>query len=329
LEEHGRHRPAEPTIERLWQQVFVSEDGEQTYRLRGLVRTTGSREIEIGLPGSPNDTRFQATLDGKRMQWIVANRGEPSSVVRLRIDPDAERPQQVLDLTYHLPAEFEGMATWMVILRPPTWISPIAPATRWQIGFGGKGVPISLDRDPKYLQHWRWEYGTYRPQAAWTTATLSRWLVGDVRLSDSETSGSDSELVAAAHPSQPLRFLLVPRAFLWLVCSLFVLVVGAATAILGGKGRAILWCLMLLGTAGLVLLYPQALGVVFTFAQPGFLILLLILVVWAVTHRRSQRESVFLPRGVRPGVASNGESRSVSAIRRMPEMSSTNVPSGS
>jgi hypothetical protein len=314
-------------IDRIWIQALVEDTGRQGYRIRALLRSVHSQNVDLELPLPPAVCQFQAFIDGRRLTWITPDPLGSPRTVRLRLEAEPTRAIRVLELMYAVGAGTKSASPWSVTLAPPRWSDDaIVPAARWQIGFADGRAAVTLDR-AEFVQQWVWDRGLVRPQPIWTTPVLSRWFAGDARFSELEVSGEDTTLAAVAAADKPIHFLTVSRALAWIVCSLSIIGLGAALSMLSARARPIIAVGIALAAACLALLAEQAMTAFITFAQPGLLMLILLGIARYVLTKRNSRQSVFLPRGVRPGLppvvnGPNGRS----AVRRRPEPTTVDAP---
>lgn len=277
-------------VERLWVQALVDQDGRQSVRIRGLLRTPSAQTLQLTLPRPATESQFQASLDGKRLSFAPGDQGDTS--IRLRIDSDAARTSRVLELTYVLAPTSVGGGRFLRRIETPNWhtATPL-PIARWQIGVGDDHAALFLG-SAEGVENWSWERGFWESQPRWTSSSLSKWLIGDGRYGDIEGAGAGSSLTAIGKLGVPISIVLVPRSAAWLVCSLAIL--GFGIVVLksrpGIRFGIVVGAMALIGILAAV--HWQFVAALALYAQPGMLILALMLAGhW--TLDRWRRPTVF------------------------------------
>jgi hypothetical protein len=288
-------------LTRIWNQVLVNEQGQQLYRIRGLLQATHAQNVDVELPVSPAAGQFQAMLDGKRLSWTVPDPAGAGQSVRLHVTAEPNHSVRVLEMTYSIDAASGRASPWIVTLLPPRWgANAIVPPAWWQIGFADGRAALALTTGADFACQWIWDRGLLRTRPALTNTALSRMFADIDRSGDLEATGDDTALVALTAAQAPMRFFTVPRSLAWLICSLGVIACGFALVTLSGRARLLLAGGIVLAVAALAIVADQAITTIFVFSEPGLVMLIPLGLAWFMLHKLNRRQPVFLPRGVRP-----------------------------
>jgi hypothetical protein len=309
LTELGEMMSAGVLIDHAFIQVTLAEDGDPTYRARFLVRHLSARHLDFEVPGSAAALHMEAFLDGKRLTRVrtVPTDGPPQggAVTRLEIEPTLYHGPVVLDLRYQTPA---GPARW-----PGGWRSTLeAPVpraavllgrVRWEVLLPPGWVGLYREDGAFSERQWVWQAGLLQPRPAVTGAELQRWFRGDgtapgaLAEGEAPAEGLAPGALCWRHGFEPLSLVVVPRIGWLLACSLLVLAVGLALN-LAPLPRGLRWAIaagLVLGAASAGVWWPALLATGAYGAEPGILVLGLVLVAqWAV-KRRHRRRITFLP----------------------------------
>jgi len=144
-------------------------------------------------------------------------------------------------------------------------------------------------------EQWGWSGWTLAPLPALSPTALEQW----VQKSDRITANSEraSSYLAWQTGPEPLQLAQVPRRAWMLLCSLVALGIGFIL-LFAPLSRLVFWlCLLAVGISGIALefLWPGALAAVAVGCEPGFLVLLLFVGIYAAFQHRSRRRVVLMP----------------------------------
>jgi hypothetical protein len=280
-------------LDRALIQAFVEEDGTQIYRARYLVRKFSGKQLQVEFPAPVLRLIQNISLDHKSLPWHPAD-GDPAVAV-IKVEPSLYSQPVVLDVEYKIPAGLlEGTRGWQTALHPPIFGNEvILGRMRWQVGLppGWTGAAAGDDSSPDY--HWAFRNGLLTPEPSATGGELESWLTGR----PSVEAPSPISLLVWRNSSEPLRVWHMPRQAWFLVCSGAVLLLGLALAF-APFSRFFVWFLILLVVLGLAAVagfYPALVPVLFYGAQPGALVLLLVLGAQWMLRERYRRQVVFMP----------------------------------
>jgi hypothetical protein len=290
-------------VDRALIQATVAENGQQIYRARYHLSQVAAPAIDVVLPEQrfrPNvDPRdVNVLIDGKRAVWRpVDDAGKQTGVsatARVQVPADLAGKSGVLEVNYTL---LPGRSVLQTLLQPPKLRGdPEAAQVRWQVSLPPSCVPLSQDAfGPEYGWGRRGWLFALHPTAS--TADFEKWFAGSDSAPADAAKWPDPSVAVWRSSPEPLRLSHVPEQPWLLVCSLTLLIVGLALAFVA-LPRAVFWgVLASLGVGALLagLFWPGVLGAVLYGCQPGALVLLPVLVVQWVMHRRYRRQVVFLP----------------------------------
>lgn len=311
--------------ERALVRVQLLDSGGQLYRVSYQVRHLVGDHIDVELPGPVPTLGLQAALNHLRIMPDVVNdsgrQTDGGNIARLRVGPDLLRQPALLELNYQLPPGRTGGSPLRTVLHPPLLRdAPPTVPTRWQVMLPANRVllsPESASGLERTLTRRGWLLAARFNR---TDADLEREfedvLPEDLRR-DAEQREGDARTIPALvcwqDDVQPIVLTHVPQQAWLLVCSLSLLIVGLGlnwTARLpaGESGRVASWFWLLLVLAALVaavavLFWPTIFWAIVYGSEPGAVVLLGVIAVQWLRHRRYRRQIVFLPsftRG-RPG----------------------------
>jgi hypothetical protein len=283
-------------------QVEIKEDGQQNYRARFLLSRIDSHFLDVELPAPPADLHMEILLDGERVLngrgWTEA-RGEAggSPIARLRVEPGTDRKARVLDITYQLSrGRSEGIHRLQTTLYPlrlrDTVFDP--NGVRWLIA--APHGSVALCPAGPVVQGWGLRDYLPAPRPALSAADLERWF-HDGADSDADEAGLSPSLVCEPSALGPLVVWHVPQQTWLLGCSLVFLALGL-TVFYFALPRAIVAFLVLLAGGALVatdFLWPSVLPMIVYGCEPGVVVLLVVVGVQWVLHRRYRRQVIFMP----------------------------------
>jgi hypothetical protein len=271
----------------------------QQYRVRFHLARWTVRTLDIELPDGASDA--EASLNGIRIDLRIG-RTESDSGRTLQIILPAwqDRAQSLVEIRYQLPAgRRDGLGRLLAIWHPPRLTDRVALSTvRWQIAIPSNSVPLSLG-DGVFEERWAIRNGIAQPLAAHTTADLERWISSGREPDGSETASgwemSDGGITARHDNLMPLRTAVVPRPVFLAAVSLLVLAIGLLLARLPRRAVGVLLALATAGAVVVGFLWPQPSGQVLSAAQPGLMLLAVILGTQRFLQWRYRRRLTRMP----------------------------------
>jgi hypothetical protein len=263
----------------------------------------------------------------------VDENGQPAEngrVARVPVPAGFARKPLVLELSYQvLPGRAGDSGLLQTTLAPPALRSDVGRfPVRYQVRLPAGWVPLYREGGLSAEQRWGWRGWLPGPLPALSSADLERWLFSGFESgfgrpaeegSPPEADDADpSTLVCSRSDLAPLVVNHCPQQVWLLLCSLTVLAVGlglyllsvtfarraaaeAGAALPGpapGLPRLLLWpAAIALGLAVVVasLFWPGILGPVLYGAEPGAIVLVLVLGLQWMVQQRYRRQVVFLP----------------------------------
>jgi hypothetical protein len=292
----------------------------------------------------------------------VDENGQPAEngrIARLPIPADFARKPLVLDLSYQvLPGRTADSGLLQMTLLPPALRSDVGrfPA-RFQVRLPAGWVPLYREGGLTSEQRWGWRGWLPGPLPALASADLERWFFSGFesrfgRPAEADDIPADADdidpatLVCSRPGLAPLTVNHCPQQVWLLVCSLAVLAVGLGVYLLlvafarrapaegtpaggavpaGRLPRFVFWPLAVcLGLAIVLagLYWPGIFGPVLYGAEPGFLVLAVMLLLQWGLQQRYRRQVVFLPGFARVKAGSslirNGSSNAAARPRGEP-----------
>lgn len=290
---------AAAVVERVLLQVTLGPGGTQTVRARFLLARIHAHELVLELPPSGPRTGLDLRLDGKRVPAHFVDAAgreiEAGRLVRLRVEPGLYPRPVVLDVRYQASAaRAESGSFFQATLRPPTLQSAaFLGRCRWAVDLPPGRLPLLLGDGPILEQRWRLAGWLPAPEPSATAADLEQWLTGI----DTVADDSDPAMVCWQASLAPLRLIHVPQQAWLLFCSLALLGLGLGL-LFAPVPRWVFWSTVaLVGVlAGIAILSaPGVVPAAAYGAQPGVLVLLLVVAVQAYLHRRQRRRLAFQP----------------------------------
>ncbi len=283
-------------------QVHIDDEGNQSYRVRYLIRKLGARQLTLELPTAvrgKNDkeggliaVRFGPDKQEKAVSW-----NDPAwnlATINLPTEmPPAGQPV-FLELEYRLPATFaEGRRFGQTLLYPPRWQGEVLPGTvRWQVDLPGDQVAVVLGSGATLDYRWTLHGWLLAPEASVTAADLESWLTGR------ETAEGPAVGLAYSRPALGVqRLIALPRQWWLLVCSGLVLALGLGLY-LPPMSRGLLWLLaatLCLAVVAAALLWPSMVPALLYGCEPGLAVLALLLGLQWLLQERYRRQVVFMP----------------------------------
>jgi hypothetical protein len=326
-------------IERALVRVNIVEGIGQFYRTSYRLTRLSSHQIDVALPAAADTIHLQVTLDGKVVPLQV--RDDPDlpaeegagRLVRLERLAPLVKPDSLLEIGYQLPPPGlagRGGLLQTVLLPPVVRGSPPRVLTRWQVSVPAGWVVLGPEGSPGSERSWGRRGLLLAPRLAITSADLDRWLVGpDGTLPASRAEEPEGVVVPALTcwrgGQEPLAVVHLPQQAWLLFCSLVVVLLGLAGAVLIQRSRnssfRAVWMGLALAALGLGavlagVFWPTLLAAIFYGWQPGLVVLALILLVQWLLHERHRRQLVFLPSFSRRAGSSLGPAGKTSSDRR-------------
>jgi hypothetical protein len=238
-------------------------------------------------------------------------------IARVRVGSGFFNRPKVLDVWYQLePGQTAARtASWaralgplQTTLQPPRLCGQSGrAAVRWQVTLPPDWLPLHQEGVFPSQQSWAWRGWLLAPQPSSTSADLERWFQGTdgPRASGFIPETLDGEQADAAYPSltswrtdqEALRITHAPQQPWLLACSLTLLAVGLGLYFLPLR-RVLFWAVGLsvcFAAAVVGMFWPGVLSFVIYGCEPGLVVLLLVIVLQWLLHRRYQRQVVFLP----------------------------------
>jgi hypothetical protein len=164
---------------------------------------------------------------------------------------------------------------------------------RWQVNLPGTRVALPPPGCAAAETHWVRRGWLLAPEPALTGGDLEQWLTGR----ETGAGGSPASLVFWAGTLEPVTVVHLPQQLWLLVCSagLLILGLGLLAAPLSRLAFGVVAGLLGLGLVVAGLSWPAAFPVVLYGCEPGLVVLLLLLGVQWLLHRRYRRRVVFMP----------------------------------
>jgi hypothetical protein len=273
-------------------------DGEQRYRARFHVSTWSARALVFELPSTAGriETRINGIPTVAREGAAAENAG--TGVLSISLPLWREREAVLIEIDYHIQVpSVGGTGSWVMRWHPPRPRGNVAVGEiRWQVAIPSDGAPLALG-DGVFEERWVIHNGMARPIAAHATRDLEKWIA-----EGAEPGGfaggwdlADSSVIAQQRSLAPIRLLVIPRTVLLFAVSLMVLAVGIALTRMPRRAVGLLLTLFAAGAVIVGFVWPQPASQVLAAAQPGLMILVLVLVLQRLLHWRYRRKMARLP----------------------------------
>lgn len=320
-------------VDRTLIQASIGDGGQQIYRARFRIQKFTSRQIDIELPGAPANLKLEVYLDGKQMNGlkVVDEEGrdvELGHIVRIAVEPELYRQDVILELRYQLPRDG---GSWQTQFLPPRLRGHVfAGRVRWQLDTPPDWVVVATGRDTWPEQSWGLRGFLIGPKPAVAANDVERWFSGNVEQPLPQGSVGQWDVVAWQTDLQPFALYHVSQQGWLLACSLTLLAVGLALSF-APLPRRVFWSVLALTGLTLVtasILWPNTLAVVAYGAEPGALVLLLVVFLQWFFQRRYRRQVVFMPGFTRMSTGSSLVKHG-SSHRPRSEPSTVDAPVGS
>jgi hypothetical protein len=272
-------------------QVEINEEGAQRYRVRFLVSKLNSDHLIVEFPAPVTGVIPIISLNKQRIDnW----RETDSRSVRVPVRPSLYDQPVILELQYQLPASVtQGDRISQTLLFPPDLPGAVfLGRIRWQLVLSSGEVV--LVEGPHVQPEHRWEFrnGLLTPEPGAGTEDLERWLTVE-----STGQPQAASVVFWRTLLEPLRIWHFPRLVWFTLCSAVVLVIGLGLSF-ASLSRFTFWFLIaLVAVTAMVagLLWPSLFPPVAYGAQPGLVVLFVILALQWMLQERYRRQVVFMP----------------------------------
>ncbi|HWG46366.1 MAG TPA: hypothetical protein VN688_26625 [Gemmataceae bacterium] len=303
-------------VERALVRVELLDNGGQIYRASYQLRQLVGQELDIELPGPVPTLNARIALNHQRVMPDIVDeknqRTDGGSIARLRLNPDLVRQTALLEVSYQLPSGRTGISPLRTTLSPPHLRGAPAVPTRWQVSVPPNRVLIAPESGAGLERTWTRRGWLLAARLNRTDADLERefekWLPDSLH-SDDERLDHEAQttpaLVCWQDHVEPMTLTHAPQQAWLLVCSLGLLIPGwglywLARPHTGGTGRMAAWFWPILAVATLaaaigILFWPTTMWAIVYGCEPGALVLLCVVVLQWLVHRRYRRQIVFLP----------------------------------
>ena len=212
-----------------------------------------------------------------------------------------DRVLAIVEIKYQLSDNRnDGIGKLVTVWQPPRLPSQVALSTvRWQIAVPANSVPLSLGGGIFEEARWTVRSGIAQPLPAYTTLDLETWITSGREPDGSETSAgwemANAGITARQNSLMPMRTAAVPRPAFIATVSLFVLAAGLLLARLPRRAVGVLLSLLTAGAVVTGFIWPQPSGQILSAAQPGLVLLALILSMQRLLQWRYRRRLTRMP----------------------------------
>jgi hypothetical protein len=293
---------ASVVVERALFRVVVSEGGLQTYRADYRLSKLLPGVLAVDWPATPAGLDLHVRLDGRPVR--VTDKGlDLEPYVFVGDEPLQVRQPHFLAITYKLPGE-RPSAPWDMQTRlvPPVLKGDVLyHEVRWQVELPAGWVVVDHGGGQFAEQKWGWRGRLLGPRPAVSAADLERWFGGFLEGGEPPHStpkiSAEPSLVCWQVQPQTLRVTHLPTQGWLLTCSLAFVVIGLALFWVP-LPRGVFWAaLAALGLAVALgaVLDPQVVAAIAFGCEPGLVVVLFVLGLQWLLHRRYRRQVVFMP----------------------------------
>jgi hypothetical protein len=296
-------------VERALIRVSGTRQTGQTYTARYWISQWNTRTLDVALPGT--GARLVGVRLGKHRltprQPDGGRKNDPAPLVRLDIPRDLVPRPNLLELVYEIPrAEPEGadpdtrgiFRNVRTTLYPPQLLNAVFRGrVYWQVVLPPGEVVLNPDSEATTEQQWGLRGWLPAPLPALSSKDLEHWLT---RSAQDSGDGEPSLVCWQTTPSAIHLVHISQRGWL-LGCSLLVLALGLGLSFVPltrGPLRVLCWLVVTLiglGAALTAFLWPSVMPAVFSGCLPGTAVLIPVVVVQWMLHRRYRRQLVFMP----------------------------------
>jgi hypothetical protein len=305
-------------VERALMRISLAENGVQYWRARYQIRQLAQRDLDIAFSVPVATLRAHFVLNGKQVTpALLDEKGQSTdggNVARLRLSPELVRRAALLEVSFQtLPGRSERSPLHTLLQPPILRGAPSVPA-RWLVSVSNNRVLLAPESGTGAERTWT--------RCGWLLAARLQRSCADLEREfdnalpdklrqelDSRSSGSGEEtaptLMFWQDQAAPIVLTEAPQQAWLLACSLAVLLLGLGLygiarprADQNGRWSFWIWPLLALVTltvAVAALFWPTAFWAVVYGCEPGALVLLGVLALQWMMHRRYRRQIVFLP----------------------------------
>jgi hypothetical protein len=247
----------------------------------------------------------------------------------VRVNPELYRHPIILEVTYNLGPEDPDLAGLLRTTLPPPVLrgdDVFVGRVRWQVTLPASQVALPPGGHVVSEQRWARRGWLLAPEPAVTGRELEQWLTG----ADGGDEAAPASLVFWAAGLAPVTVTHLPQQGWLLACSGLLLVAGLALVAVPWSRFAlgVLVAGMALGAVAAGLAWPAVFPAVAYGCQPGAVVLVLLLGVQWLLHRRYRRQVVFMPGFTRAKPASVLTRGSSASQHRPREVSTVDAPPG-
>lgn len=271
----------------------------QQYRVRFHLSKWSARVLEVELPAGAIDA--EASINGIRIETRTGRpNADAARNLQLVLPAWRERMLAIVEIKYQLAdSRNDGPGRLVTVWQPPRLPSQVALSTvRWQIAVPANSVALSLGGSA-FEERWTVRGGIAQPLPAYTSPDLENWITSGREPDGSETpAGWEMEnagIIARQNSLMPMRTAAVPRPAFIATVSLIVLAMGLLMARLPRRAVGVLLTLLTAGAVVVGFIWPQPSGQVLSAAQPGLVLLALVLCVQRFSQWRYRRRLTRMP----------------------------------
>ena len=216
-------------------------------------------------------------------------------VANLKLEPSLFRQNLVLDIKFKLPASFsDGHPSWETVLFPPVFLGDVAfEQVRWEVKLPPNWISLVAADRLQYDSRWTFQGWLLTPEPALHTSELEQWLT---HREGSESSEAASQVFSRTSQG-PIVVIHLGRQIWLMFCSGLVLALGLLLFLLP-LPRSLFWAIVLFLTAGLVIagfLWPTWVPPLIFGAQPGLVVLALVVCCRWMLQEHYRRQLIFMP----------------------------------
>jgi hypothetical protein len=292
-------RSASTIIARALIQAAV-DDAVQIYRARFLVTELHDHRLEVALPFASAQLSLTVLVNGRRIQQHPLL---DESRIELDLEPFSSQPL-VLEFRYRIPSELlPERSLWRTRLFSPVFSRGVfVDRVRWQVAGPASWVMLLPGIGQSWDAQWTWQGGLLAPRPALSSADLDRWLGGPDASDNSVEPPADSapELVFGQPALASLSVIHISQPIWVLACSLVVVIVSLGFVLAVRSSWSPGWVLTGIGGIGLIvlaaaILWPGIIPAIVFGAEPGAVVVLILLSGQWLIQQRHRRRVVFLP----------------------------------
>jgi hypothetical protein len=322
-------------VERTLVRVDINDLGLQSYRSRFLICQLNSRLLDIDLwtllPRSMVEARLAGNVVPCQMVDELGREVDIGKRLRLTLQPHLIHTPVLLDLRYEVDRSRSDDNGFLrsTFHAPQIQNSLLIGRLRWDIHLPAGWLAVYASAPATPEQRWGWSGWLPGPQPALSATGLEQWIQKAER--NLPIPPYEAGFIASQTRPEPLHLLQAPLRIWLLLCSLLVLGVGFLL-FFAGLSRWVFWsflCGLAAAVAVLEVLWPGVLLQSAFAAQPGIIVLAIVVVTYVLLRYRHRRRVVLMPgftriktgSSITPG--SDGARREVLAGEQSPKRSSS------